>query len=67
MYQKYVDLLDKHNVTTYQVCNETGVSQTTISMWKKRAETDKKATINIFDLKKIADYFKVPVDYFLED
>ncbi len=67
MYQKYVDLLDEHNVTTYQVCNETGVSQTTISMWKKRAETDRKATINIFDLKKIADYFKVSVDYFLED
>ena len=67
MYQKFVDLLNEHNTTTYQVCNATGVRQTTISMWKKRAETDRKATINIFDLKKIADYFKVSVDYFLED
>ena len=67
MYQKYVDLLEKRGVTTYQVCKETGVSQTTISMWKARAETDEKATINIFDLKKIADYFNVSVDYFLED
>ena len=66
MYQKFVDLLNEHNTTTYQVCNATGVSQTTISMWKKRAETDSKATINIFDLKKIADYFKVSVDYFRE-
>lgn len=67
MYQKYVDLLEKRGVTTYQVCKDTGVKQTTISMWKNRAETDDKATINIFDLKKIADYFQVSVDYFLKE
>lgn len=66
MFQRYANLLEERGVTTYQVCKETGVSQTTISMWKTRAETDEKATINIFDLKKIADYFKVSVDYFLE-
>lgn len=66
MYQKYVDLLEKRKVTTYQVCKETGVSQTTISMWKARAELDNKATINVFDLKKIADYFQVSLEYFLE-
>ncbi|MBO7726902.1 MAG: helix-turn-helix transcriptional regulator [Oscillospiraceae bacterium] len=65
MYQRYVDLLEKHNTTTYQVCKETGVAQSTISMWKTRAEKDDKATIGIFDLKKIADYFNVSVDYFL--
>lgn len=65
MYQKYVDLLEKYGTTTYQVCKETGVAQNTISMWKTRAEKDDKATISIFDLKKIADHFKVPIDYFL--
>ena len=65
MHKKYADLLEKNGATTYQVCKGTGVSQTTISMWKNRAETDEKATINIFDLKKIADYFNVSVDYFL--
>lgn len=67
MYQKYVDLLENRKVTTYQVCKETGVNQAAISMWKTRAELDSKASINIFDLKKIADYFQVPLEYFLED
>lgn len=67
MYQKYVELLTKYGVTTYQVCKATGLNQTMFTMWKNRAETDKKATINIFDLKKIADYFGVPIEYFLEE
>lgn len=67
MYQKYVELLEKHNVTTYQVCKETGLNQAMFTMWKQRAETDKKATINIYDLKKIADFFGVPIEYFVEE
>ena len=67
MYRKYVALLEKHNVTTYQVCKDTGLNQNMFTMWKQRAEKDEKATINIFDLKKIADYFGVPIEYFLED
>lgn len=67
MYQRYVELLTKFGVTSYQVCKETGINQTTIAMWKNRAESDPKATINIFDLKKIADYFGVPIEYFVEE
>lgn len=67
MYRKYVALLEKHNVTTYQVCKDTGLSQTMFTMWKQRSETDEKATINIYDLKKIADYFGVALEYFLEE
>ena len=67
MYQKYVELLEKHGVTTYQVCKETGLNQAMFTMWKQRAEKGEKATINIFDLKKVADYFGVSIEYFLEE
>ncbi len=66
MYQKYVELLTRSGVTTYQVCKETGLNQGMFTMWKQRSEKDEKATINIFDLKKIADYFGVSIEYFLE-
>lgn len=66
MYRKYAELLEKRGVTTYQVCKETGINQSTIAMWKNRASVNDTSAINIKDLKKIADYFEVTIDYFLE-
>lgn len=62
MYKKFQLLLDKTNKTAYQVSKETGVSQTAFSNWKSgRSEP------SLGSLKKIAKYFDVTVEYFLED
>ena len=58
MYEKLQILLDKTDKTAYQVSKETGVSTATLSNGNYVPKADK--------LKKIADYFGVTVDYFLE-
>ncbi len=61
MYKKFENLCKKKGVTPYRVSADTGVSTATLSNWKSgnySPKTDK--------LKKIADYFGVSVDYFLE-
>ena len=61
MYKKFKELLDKTNKTPYQIAKETGISQTAFSNWKSgRSEPSLKS------LKKLADYFGKPVEYFLE-
>lgn len=61
MYKKYKLLLDKSNKTTYQVAKETGISQTAFSNWKTgRSEP------GIESLSKLAKYFDVPIEYFLD-
>lgn len=67
MYQKYLELLEKTGKTTYQVCHETGVPESTISMWKKRTTDGKEAKLSIDNLVKIAKYFEVPIEYFLSE
>lgn len=61
MYEKLQILLDKTDKTAYQVSKETGVSTATLSNWKNGNYVPKADK-----LKKIADYFGVTVDYFLE-
>lgn len=61
MYEKFTDLLSKTNKTAYQVAKDTGISQTAFSNWKSG-----RCKPNLESLKKIADYFKVPIEYFLE-
>ena len=60
MYEVFEQLLQSRGVTPYQVSKATGISQTTLSAWKKRR--------NILSgelAKKIADYFGVTVDYLM--
>lgn len=60
MYKKYKELLDKTHKTSYQVSKDTGISQTAFSNWKSgRSEP------GLDSLKKLADYFNVPIEYFL--
>ncbi len=62
MYKKFAELLEKTNKTAYQVSKDTGIAQSVLSDWKtgrSNPKTDK--------LKILADYFGVPIDYFLED
>ena len=60
-YDTFRQLCAKHNVTSYKVSKETGIPQTTLSMWKKRNGTPELGT-----LVKISDYFKVPITIFTE-
>lgn len=60
MYERFMELLKKHNTTPYKVSKDTGISQTTLSAWKNGISTPKADK-----LKKIADYFNVSVDYLM--
>ena len=61
VYKKFTELLDKTNKTAYQVSKDTGISQTAFSNWKSgRSEP------GLDSLKKLADYFNVSIEYFLE-
>lgn len=61
MYQKFEQLAHERNVTPYRVAKDTGLSPMVFSDWKtgkSKPKADK--------LKKIADYFGVTIEYFLE-
>lgn len=62
MYKKYEELLLKHNKTSYQVSKDTGIAQSTLADWKAGKSQPK-----VDKLQKLADYFGVPLSYFLED
>lgn len=61
MYEKYVALRDEKGVTDYRVSVETGITQSTFTDWKNKRSNPK-----IEKLKKIADFFGKPIEYFLE-
>lgn len=61
MYEKFVELLDKFNKTTYQVSKDTGIGQNVFSNWKSGRSKPK-----VDKLKILADYFGVHIEYFLE-
>ena len=58
MYEIFERLLQKYGVTAYKVSKETGITQSTLSDWKRRKSTPKTG-----NLQKIADYFGVSLDY----
>jgi len=60
MYEIFDLLLKKHNLSSYRVAKETGISQTTFSNWKAGRSTPKQDK-----LQKIADYFGVTIEYLM--
>ena len=60
MYEIFNNLLQKNGVTPYKVSKETGVSQSTLSDWKRGISTPKSDK-----LQKIADYFGVSLAYLM--
>ena len=62
MYKKFADLLLKNNKTPYRVAKDTGISPTLFSDWKKGKSKPK-----VDKLQILADYFGVPLDYFLKE
>lgn len=61
MYEVYEKLKTERGVTDYQVAKATGTAAATLSAWKQGQYTPK-----IDKIKRIADYFNVPVDVFLK-
>jgi len=61
MYLHLVELLSESGETIYQLSKKTGISQTAFSNWKSGRNKP-----NVESLKKIAEHFNVPIEYFLE-
>ncbi|MCU7195509.1 helix-turn-helix domain-containing protein [Turicibacter sanguinis] len=61
MYLKFLSLLEDRGITSYKVAKETGISQVTLSDWKNGRSVPK-----VDKLQKIANYFEVPITYFLD-
>lgn len=60
MYEIFEQLLMSYGITAYRFCKETGISQSTISTWKK-----KNNLINPSIGQKIASYFNVSLEYLM--
>lgn len=60
MYEIFEQLLQSYGITAYKFCKDTGISQSTISTWKKKGNL-----INGETAKIIAGYFNVSVDYIM--
>lgn len=61
MYEKYAKLRDERKMTDYSVCQETGISPSSMSDWKRglyNLKTDK--------LLALAKFFDVSLEYFIE-
>ena len=61
-YTKFEELIGREDVSTYKVSQETEIPQSTFSDWKSGKSRPK-----IEKLQKLANYFHVPIDYFLEE
>ena len=61
MYEKFNQLVKARGITTYRVAKDIGRAPTVFSDWKSGKSQPK-----VDKLKKIADYFGVTIEYFLE-
>lgn len=60
MYEVFTRLLDERNLTPYRVSKDTGISQATLSDWKRGISTPKSDK-----LQTLAEYFGVSVQYLM--
>ena len=61
-YQKFDQLLKVHGATVYRVAKTTGIPASTFTDWKNGRSVPKADK-----LRKIAEFFDVPLEYFLLD
>lgn len=60
MYQVFELLLEKHGITAYRFCKDTGINASTISTWKKKNSIARPELA-----KTICDYFGISMDYLM--
>lgn len=61
-FEKIEQLLKKKNITMYRVTKDLKFSTSTMSNWKAGRNSP-----TVENLAKLAKYFKVPMEYFLEE
>ena len=61
LYEKLMKLLEKEDKTPYRVAHDIGISEVLFSHWKSGRNKPSLDT-----LKKLAEYFDVDINYFLE-
>lgn len=59
IFDKVAELCKKKNISIAKLEQECGLGNATIRGWKTSHP-------NSMNLKKVADYFNVPIEYFLE-
>lgn len=62
MYKKFAKLLEDRDLTAYRVSKDTGIATSTLTEWKNGTYTPK-----VDKLMVLANYFDVPIEYFLKD
>jgi transcriptional regulator with XRE-family HTH domain len=62
MYNRFRQLLDQKGITPYKVAKDTGISQGTLSDWKRG-----KCKPKLDKLIKIAEYLGVPLEDFIKE
>lgn len=60
MYEIFEQLLQSYGITAYKFCKDTGISQSTISTWKK-----KRNLISGEIAQTIVNYFNVSLEYLM--
>lgn len=61
MYEQFEKLCKKNKVSAYRVSKDTGIPQTAFSDWRHGRSTPK-----LNKLVKLAEYFDVPLEYFVK-
>lgn len=61
LYVNFETLLNRDHTTAYRVAKDTEIPGSTFSDWKNGRSTPK-----IEKLAKLAEYFQVPIEYFLK-
>ena len=62
MYKKIENLLKQRNITPYRLSKDTGIPYTSLHDWKTGRSKPK-----IDKLIILANYFNVPLNYFVDD
>jgi len=62
LYSRFAELLQERKLTAYRVAQATNISTSTLSDWKRGRSIPK-----VDKLQKIADFFGVPVTFFIPD
>lgn len=64
MYKKFLTLLQETGKKTSDVAKATGIAESVFSNWKQRSENG--ACLSLENTAKIAKYFGVPIEYFVD-
>lgn len=62
MFEKIEQLLAEHKISLNKLSKQTGIPYTTLQNWRARGSSPR-----LENVKKIAEFFQVPLEYFSDD